>query len=45
MANQIYVFHILHEGKHTIQFYRAESEEHARSQLPEGCVVNKMEVK
>ena len=45
MAKQIYVFHILHEGKHRVEFYRAESEDEARTQLPEGCTVNKVEVK
>ena len=45
MANHIYVFHILHEGKHRVELIRGETENEARTQLPEGCTVNKVEVK
>lgn len=45
MAKQIYVFHILHEGKHTVRLIKADTENEARGFLPEGCTVNKVEVK
>jgi hypothetical protein len=45
MAKQIYVFYVVTEGKHTVHMVRSESEEQARRQLPEGCTVNKVEVK
>ena len=45
MANHIYVFHILHEGKNRVEFIRGETEEVARTQLPEGCTINRVEVR
>lgn len=45
MAKQIYVFYVVTEGKHTVHMIRSESEDRARLQLPEGCTVNKVEVK